>query len=61
MLTITLLARELGLSRTTLLYYERLGLLLPALRGENGYRRYGEAELEWGLQIANRHTRRSPW
>ncbi|WP_258222942.1 MerR family DNA-binding transcriptional regulator [Aeromonas sp. HMWF016] len=34
MLTITRLARELGLSRTTLLYYERLGLLLPALRGE---------------------------
>ncbi|MGY3862244.1 MerR family transcriptional regulator [Aeromonas lacus] len=34
MLTITRLARELGLSRTTLLYYERLSLLLPALRGE---------------------------
>ncbi|MCE9848961.1 MerR family transcriptional regulator [Aeromonas allosaccharophila] len=56
MLTITRLARELGLSRTTLLYYERLGLLLPALRGENGYRRYGEAELERGRQIASFRT-----
>lgn len=53
MLTITHLARALNLSRSTLLYYERLGLLCPALRGANGYRHYGEAELARGRQIAD--------
>ncbi|PAW11334.1 MerR family transcriptional regulator [Vibrio sp. V1B] len=46
MLTITQLARECGLSRTTILYYEREGLLAPAHRSENGYRWYGEKEMQ---------------
>lgn len=29
-----------GLSRDTIRYYERMGLITPAQRGENGYRRY---------------------
>ena len=29
-----------GLSRETLLYYDKIGLFHPALRGENGYRLY---------------------
>lgn len=44
MLTITQLARQFKISRTTVLYYEREGLLLPASRSDNGYRWYGEAE-----------------
>ncbi|AQQ68853.1 MerR family transcriptional regulator [Microbulbifer agarilyticus] len=46
MLTVTQLARTFGISRATILYYEREGLLLPANRSENGYRWYGEKEVE---------------
>lgn len=46
MITVTQLARECGLSRTTILYYEREGLLAPAHRSENGYRWYGEKEIQ---------------
>lgn len=62
MITISQLAKKFSLSRTTLLYYEREGLLLPASRSENGYRWYGpieEARLEkilayrsFGLPVA---------
>ncbi|MBQ4861539.1 MerR family transcriptional regulator [Pseudoalteromonas sp. MMG013] len=45
MLTITALARECNVSRTTILYYERMGLLRPKCRTENGYRGYGDNEL----------------
>ena len=46
MLTVSQLARLCGLSRTTLLYYESIGLLSPALRSDSNYRRYSTAELE---------------
>ena len=39
-MTISLLARKHGLSRSTLLYYDRIGLLRPAGRIAGGYRRY---------------------
>ncbi len=45
MLTVTQLARECGISRTTILYYEKEQLLLPTLRSENGYRWYGDKEI----------------
>jgi len=45
-LTVTRLARACGLSRTTVLYYESLGLLRPARRTPGNYRTYGEKELE---------------
>ena len=38
------LSEKLGLSRTTILYYEKQGLLKPSLIAENGYRWYGESE-----------------
>ncbi|GAA4898380.1 MerR family transcriptional regulator [Ferrimonas pelagia] len=44
MITISQLAKQFGISRTTLLYYEREGLLLPASRSDNGYRWYGPKE-----------------
>jgi DNA-binding transcriptional MerR regulator len=49
MLTVSKLARKFGLSRETILYYEREGLLEPAYRADNGYRWYGEREI-WQLQ-----------
>lgn len=45
MLTVTQLAKACNVSRTTVLYYERAGLLLPASRSENGYRWYGDKEV----------------
>jgi DNA-binding transcriptional MerR regulator len=40
-MTIGQLARKHGLSRSTLLYYDRIGLLKPAGRLGNDYRHYG--------------------
>ena len=45
MLTITAFAKRFNLSRSTLLYYDRIGLLKPASTNAAGYRLYGEAEL----------------
>lgn len=46
MLTVSQLAKKYGLSRTTLLYYEREGLLMPASRSANGYRWYDDKECQ---------------
>jgi MerR family transcriptional regulator, thiopeptide resistance regulator len=51
MLTVSKLAASCGLSRSTLLYYESVGLLKPALRSTANYRRYGEKDLERLRQI----------
>jgi DNA-binding transcriptional MerR regulator len=40
-LTISTLARAFGLARSTLLYYDRLGLLRPDRHSAAGYRLYG--------------------
>ena len=45
-MTVTQLARACGLGRTTVLYYESLGLLKAAGRTAGNYRAYGEKELE---------------
>ena len=46
MVTISSLARASGLSRSTLLYYDRLGLLKPSGRSSAGYRLYAPADAE---------------
>jgi DNA-binding transcriptional MerR regulator len=46
MLTVSQLARLCGLSRTTLLYYESIGLLSATCRSESNYRRYSTEQLE---------------
>jgi len=46
MWTVTELARRCGLSRSAVLYYERLGLLAKPHRTPANYRRYGEADAE---------------
>ncbi len=45
MQTISKTARQFKLSRTTLLYYDRIGLLRPSLRSKAGYRLYRRADL----------------
>ncbi|GAM77760.1 transcriptional regulator [Vibrio ishigakensis] len=46
MYSVSKLAKLCGLSRTTILYYEKEGLLTPAMRSENGYRWYSDKELD---------------
>ena len=51
MMTVTKLARACGLSRSTVLYYESVGLLRPAVRSESNYRRYSQKDLDRLRQI----------
>jgi DNA-binding transcriptional MerR regulator len=44
MYTIGRLARRFGLSRSTLLYYDSIGLLKPSARTESEYRQYSESD-----------------
>jgi DNA-binding transcriptional MerR regulator len=44
-ITLGQLGRAVGLSRTALLYYESLGLLVPRTRSAAGYRLYGSADI----------------
>jgi MerR family transcriptional regulator, thiopeptide resistance regulator len=53
MLTISALAKRAGLSRSTLLYYDRLGLLRPIKRSRAQYRLYSPNEAERLEQICN--------
>ena len=45
--TIEQAAERMGLTKHTLRYYEREGLLLPVAKGVNGHRRYSDADLGW--------------
>ena len=49
---ITALAKLFGLSRSTLLHYDRIGLLKPSGREGNGYRVYTQADRERLAQIS---------
>ncbi|WP_246722773.1 MerR family transcriptional regulator [Aliikangiella sp. G2MR2-5] len=53
LLTISKVARKFSVSRTTLLYYEKEGVLLPASRSDNGYRWYGKKEVEQLALVIN--------
>jgi len=44
MITISQLGRAFGLSRSTLLYYDRIGLLRASGRSRSGYRLYSDRE-----------------
>ena len=46
-LTIQEAATASGLSEHTLRYYERIGLIAPIGRADNGHRRYSHADLGW--------------
>lgn len=49
--TVGSLAKKFGLSRSTLLYYDAIGLLCPQGHGKGEYRRYGQREVERLAQI----------
>jgi DNA-binding transcriptional MerR regulator len=51
MITISALARKSGLSRSALLYYDRLGLLSPTGRSRSGYRLYSSTDMDRLEQI----------
>ncbi len=51
MVTISALVRGSGLSRSALLYYDRLGLLKPLSRSRSGYRLYSPVEVDRLEQI----------
>ncbi len=44
--SINKLGRQFGLSRSTLLYYDSIGLLSPSIRSEKNYRIYTESDRE---------------
>lgn len=50
-MTVSRLARRCGLSRSTILYYESIGLLEPARRTPGNYRGYGDRDLARLQQI----------
>ncbi|HLH09625.1 MAG TPA: MerR family transcriptional regulator [Terriglobales bacterium] len=51
MMTVTQLARQCGLSRSTLLYYESIGLIAKPVRSGGNYRSYGLQDLRRLQQI----------
>jgi DNA-binding transcriptional MerR regulator len=55
-LTIGRLARQFGLSRSTLLYYEAEGLLGPAMRTSANYRLYDDSAVQRLKQVAAYRT-----
>jgi len=52
MMTVGRLARRFGLSRSTLLYYDSIGLLVPSGRSRANYRLYSEEDVVRMEQIA---------
>jgi DNA-binding transcriptional MerR regulator len=57
MMTVTRLARRCGLSRSTVLYYESIGLLRASARSPGNYREYSEKDAERLRQICTyRHA-----
>jgi DNA-binding transcriptional MerR regulator len=50
-MNVTHLARKCGLSRSTLLYYESIGLMKPPVRTGASYRQYSEADLQRLRQV----------
>jgi DNA-binding transcriptional MerR regulator len=59
-MTIAQAAERSGLSAHTLRYYERIGLIHPVGRGENGHRRYGRDDLEWLALLTKLRTTNMP-
>jgi len=45
--TISEVATKLGLTKDTLYYYEKEGLLPPIARDKSGHRKYSDSDLEW--------------
>ena len=52
MFTINQLVKKFALSRSTLLYYDKINLLKPSARSEANYRLYSQADIERMEKIA---------
>ena len=52
MLTINQVAKKYGLSRSTLLYYDKIGLLKPSARSEANYRLYSNKDIQRMEKVA---------
>jgi DNA-binding transcriptional MerR regulator len=59
-ITIAQAAERSGLSAHTLRYYERIGLIHPVGRGQNGHRRYGRDDMEWLALLTKLRTTDMP-
>jgi DNA-binding transcriptional MerR regulator len=59
-LTIAEVAERTGLTRHTLRYYERDGLMLSVDRAGSGHRRYSDLDLEWIELITKLRTTGMP-
>ena len=46
-LTVQEMAEATGLSKDTLRYYEKIGLIENVERASNGHRRYSESDVDW--------------
>jgi DNA-binding transcriptional MerR regulator len=46
MITVGTAAKRFGISRTTLLYYEQIGLVCPLKRADNGYRLFSDEDMQ---------------
>lgn len=40
-------AERIGVTESTLRFYEKVGVLKPIFRNSSGYREFGEADLRW--------------
>ncbi len=49
--SISILAKKFNLSRSTLIYYNKLGLLVPSTRSKSNYRVYSEGDYQRLKQI----------
>jgi DNA-binding transcriptional MerR regulator/SAM-dependent methyltransferase len=51
MISISQVSKHIGVARSTLLYYERIGILIPTRNPENGYREYSQKDVETLLLV----------
>jgi DNA-binding transcriptional MerR regulator len=51
MFTIGQVAKKYGLSRSTLIYYDNIGILTPSGRSESNYRLYSDNDLNSSLEL----------
>ena len=46
-MTIKEVSEKCGVSRDTLRYYEKMGMIMPVCRNESGFRTYSEEDIRW--------------
>ncbi|MCP4149531.1 MAG: MerR family transcriptional regulator, partial [bacterium] len=51
MITVGQMVKQFGLARSTLLYYDSIGLLKPSKRSRSGYRLYSETDIRRMEQV----------